>query len=92
MVSLCVMGWGLVLLENSSVAAVAVAAAVTAAAVAAAAVAVGVDPPKTCVFRKEAKTYCTQSSFSHVQPSAAEWHFFIETQTQHIKKRKLLAK
>ena len=37
MVSLCVMGWGLVLLENSS----AVAAAVTAAAVA-----VGVDPKK----------------------------------------------
>ena len=36
MVSLCVMGWGLVLLENSSVAAI---AAVTAAAVAAAAVA-----------------------------------------------------
>ena len=45
MVSLCVMGWGLVLLENSS-AAVAVVAAVTAAAVAAAAVAVGVDPKK----------------------------------------------
>ena len=43
MVSLCVMGWGLVLLENSSVAAV---AAVTAAAVAAAAVDVGVDPQK----------------------------------------------
>ena len=39
MVSLCVMGWGLVLLENSSAA---VAAAVTAAAVAAAAVDVGV--------------------------------------------------
>ena len=37
MVSLCVMGWGLVLLENSSAAAVG--AAVTAAAVAAAAVA-----------------------------------------------------
>ena len=37
MVSLCVMGWGLVLLENSS--AVAVVVAVTAAAVAAAAVA-----------------------------------------------------
>ena len=52
MVSLCVMGWGLVLLENSSAAAVAVtaaavaAAAVAAAAVAAAAVAVGVDPKK----------------------------------------------
>ena len=45
MVSLCVMGWGLVLLENSSaVAAAAVAAAaVDAAAVAAAAVDVGVD-------------------------------------------------
>ena len=46
------MGWGLVLLENSSVAAVAAvtaaaaAAAVAAAAVAAAAVAVGVDPKK----------------------------------------------
>ena len=50
MVSLCVMGWGLVLLENSSAAAVVVAAvtaaAVAAAAVAAAAVAVGVDPKK----------------------------------------------
>ena len=46
MVSLCVMGWGLVLLENSS----AVAAAVTAAAVAAAAVAVGVDPQKSRFF------------------------------------------
>ena len=45
MVSLCVMGWGLVLLENSSAAAAAV-AAVTAAAVAAAAVAVGVAPKK----------------------------------------------
>ena len=55
MVSLCVMGWGLVLLENSSAAAVAVAAAVTAAAVAAAAVAaaavdVGVDPQKSRFF------------------------------------------
>ena len=49
MVSLCVMGWGLVLLENSSVVAAAV-AAVTAAAMAAAAVAVGVDPPKKYVF------------------------------------------
>ena len=48
MVSLCVMGWGLVLLENSSVAAV-TAAAVAAAAVAAAAVDVGMDPPKKCV-------------------------------------------
>ena len=47
MVSLCVMGWGLVLLENSSVAVV---AAITAAAVAAAAVAVGVDPPKSVFF------------------------------------------
>ena len=37
MVSLCVMGWGLVLLENSSVAA---------AAVTAAAVAIWVDPKK----------------------------------------------
>ena len=55
MVSLCVMGWGLVLLENSSVAAVtaaAVAAAAgaaeagAAAAVAAAAVDVGVNPLK----------------------------------------------
>ena len=43
MVSLCVMGWGLVLLENSS--AVAVAAAVTAAAVD-----VGVDPQKSWCF------------------------------------------
>ena len=42
MVSLCVMGWGPVLPENSS----AVVAAVTAAAVAAAAVSVGVDPKK----------------------------------------------
>ena len=56
MVSLCVMGWGLVLLENSSaVAAAAVtaaavaAAAVAAAAVAAAAVAVGADPKKVGV-------------------------------------------
>ena len=49
MVSLCVMGWGLVLLENSS-AAVAVAAAVTAAAVAAAAVAVGGGPQKSRCF------------------------------------------
>ena len=49
MVSLCVMGWGLVLLENSSVAAV-TAAAVAAAAVAAAAVAVGSGPPKKEVF------------------------------------------
>ena len=48
MVSLCVMGWGLVLLENSS-AAVAV-AAVTAAAVAAAAVDVGVDPQQSRFF------------------------------------------
>ena len=47
MVSLCVMGWRLVLLENSSAAAV---AAVTAAAVAAAAVDVGVDPPKSRFF------------------------------------------
>ena len=47
MVSLCVMGWGLVLLENSSAVA---AVAVTAAAVAAAAVDVGVDPPKKKVF------------------------------------------
>ena len=54
MVSLCVMGWGLVLLENSS--AVVAVAAVTAAAVAAAAgaaeavaaAAVAVDPPKIC--------------------------------------------
>ena len=48
MVSLCVMGWGLVLLENSSAAAAVAAAvaAVTAAAVAAAAVAVGVDSKK----------------------------------------------
>ena len=45
MVSLCVMGWGLVLLENSSAAAV-TAAAVAAAAVAAAGVTVGVDPKK----------------------------------------------
>ena len=41
------MGWGLVLLENSSVA---VAAAVTAAAVAAAAVDVGVDHQKSRFF------------------------------------------
>ena len=47
MVSLCVMGWGLVLLENSSAAAV---AAVTAAAVAAAAVDVGVDHQKSRFF------------------------------------------
>ena len=50
MVSLCVMGWGLVLLENSSAAVVATAVTaattVAAAAVAAAAVAVGVDPKK----------------------------------------------
>ena len=50
MVSPCVMGWGLVLLENSSVVATAVvavtAAAVAAAAAAAAAVAAGVDPKK----------------------------------------------
>ena len=46
MVSLCVMGWGLVLLENSSAVAAAAVAAVTAAAVAAAAVDVGVDPSK----------------------------------------------
>ena len=45
MVSLRMMGWGLVLLEKSSVVAAAV-AAVTAAAVAAAAVAVGVDHRK----------------------------------------------
>ena len=66
MVSLCVMGWGLVLLENSSVAVAAVTAAavaaaavaaaagaaeaVAAAAVAAAAVDVGVDPPKNRFF------------------------------------------
>ena len=41
MVSLCVTGWGLVLLNKSSTV-----AAVTAAAAAAAAVAVGVDPTK----------------------------------------------
>ena len=55
MVSLCVMGWGLVLLENSS-AAVAVAtvtaAAVAAAALAAAALAVGGDPKKVVCFPK----------------------------------------
>ena len=46
MVSPCVMGWGLVLMENSSVVAAVAVATVTAAAVAAAAVAVGVDPKK----------------------------------------------
>ena len=55
MVSLCVMGWGLVLLENSSVvaavtAAAVAAAAVTAAAVAAAAVDVGVDHQQSTYF------------------------------------------
>ena len=65
MVSLCVMGWGLVLLENSSAAIAVVAAAVTAAAVAAAAVAAaavaaaaccssgcGRGPPKSVVSEK----------------------------------------
>ena len=49
MVSLRMMGWGLVLLENSS-ATVAAAVAVTAAAVAAAAGAVGVDHQTSMCF------------------------------------------
>ena len=73
MVSLRMMGWGLVLLENSSVAAVAAAvaavtaaavtaaavaaAAVAAAAVAAAAVAVGVDPLKNRFLFEEYKMW-----------------------------------
>ena len=79
MVSLCVMGWGLVLLEHSSAAAV-VAAAVTAAAVAAAAVAVGVDPKKVMCFPGN-QNIVHSPHFPIFNPLQRNGNFFIEAQT-----------